>query len=77
MAVTGPACPFLPARGSRLETEFIGFAANRARTVAAAGLDFSKIPARGSRLETEINGFAGNRARTVAAAGLDFSKIPA
>ena len=61
----GPLFRFLPAQGSRSETEFIGFAGHRARTMPAPGLYFPLFPAQSSRSKTEFIGFAGNRARTL------------
>ena len=65
--------PISTARGSRLETEFIGFAGNRARTVTPSGPPCPFFPARSLRPETEFIGFAGNRARTLMPSGPAFS----
>ena len=66
----------LPGRGSRLETEFIGFAGRRARTMPPPGSYFPHLPARGSRPETEFIGFAGRRARTLPPPGSHFPLLP-
>ena len=54
-----PGPPFLEfrPRGSRKETEFIGFAGSQARTVPAPGPPFLEFTARGSRKETEFIAF--------------------
>lgn len=69
--------PISTARGSRLETEFIGFAGNRARTVTATRPPCPFLPTRGSRPETEFTGFAGNRARTPTPSGPPCPFFPA
>ena len=61
--------PFLPDRGSRLETEFIGFAGRGARTLPPSGAHFPFLPGRGSRPETEFIGLAGRGARTLPPSG--------
>ncbi|MBL6467889.1 MAG: hypothetical protein JNG50_00130, partial [Mogibacterium sp.] len=50
--------PTFSSRGSRSETEFIGFAGTQARTLPVLGLAFRFVPPRGSRPETEFSGFA-------------------
>ncbi|MGN0645632.1 MAG: hypothetical protein ACI4J9_01570, partial [Mogibacterium kristiansenii] len=60
--------------GSRKETEFIGFPADRARTPPASGPPVSKFQARGSRKETDFIGFHATRARTPPASGPPFKK---
>ena len=67
--------PFLPDRGSRLETEFIGFAGRGARTLPPSGAHFPFLPGRGSRPETEFIGLAGRGARTLRPPGAHFSLL--
>ena len=61
---TGPAFLLFSPRGSRSETEFIGFAGKRARTWPADRPHSSFLSPRGSRSKTEFIGFADRLART-------------
>ena len=61
--------PILSDRGSRPETEIIGFAGRRARTLLSSGAHFPLLPVWSSRPETEIIGFARRRARTLPPSG--------
>ena len=66
---SGAHFPLLPVWSSRPETEIIGFAGMRARTLPPSGSPTPILPGRGSRSETEIIGFAGRRARTLPPSG--------
>ena len=69
MPPSGAHFPFLPGRGSRPETEFIGLAGRGARTLRPPGAHFSLLSVWGSRLKTEIIGFARRGARTLPPSG--------
>ena len=66
---SGAHFPLLPVWSSRPETEIIGFAGMRARTLPPSGSPTPILPGRCSRSETEIIGFAGRRARTLPPSG--------
>ena len=69
-----PGPPFLEfrPRGSRKETEFIGFAGSQARTAPAPGPPFLIFRPGGLRTKTEFIGFAGRRTQTPPAPGPAF-----
>ena len=76
MPSSGAHFPLLPVWGSRPETEIIGFAGRRARTLPPSGSPTPILSGRGSRPETEIIGFARRRARTLLSSGAHFPLLP-
>ena len=73
---SGAHFPLLPVWSSRPETEIIGFAGMRARTLPPSGAHFPLLPVWSSRPETEIIGFAGMRARTLPPSGSPTPILP-